>query len=574
MNDTMPIIGKLFLALQNVRFYPPTHLLVRESIAEAHNLLQAALTREREFAFGFTESNLMVNGQPVNSDPSQTKTLSRQFELLHIGTVVFRSGLPLSELNSFLACLALKPENINESGGFAKVLADSDLKYIRVDAVQYGRITKEEKKVVKEKKTAGEDDYLKALRKASRSIPASDTAFMSMPTAATLPADVASLPSPDELKELYAIRDRFRAELDRKIGDATRRYEIENKRLAAEKDTMDSIVRNVGEGVVVIGNDGNILMANPAAEKMLGQQGRSVAGRKLKESLRDEHSLVMTGGGSDSVTEIEVAGKNEETRRVLRSSNAVIEDQNGRTIGVVSVLSDITKMREVEQMKSDFVANVSHELRSPLAAIQKNLAIILDQTAGAINDDQKEFLSLAKGSVERLTRLINDLLDLSKIEAGKMEPKKARTDLNRLLHDAVASFTGWFREKDIVARLDLPSVSLEMEVDADKITQVVNNLLSNALKFTPPKGEIRVNLAVTERSAEVSVSDTGVGIAPKDIQRIFDKFEQVTANHTVGVNGTGLGLALARQIVEMHGGALNVRSEIGKGSTFFFTLPR
>jgi len=333
-------------------------------------------------------------------------------------------------------------------------------------------------------------------------------------------------------------------------------------------------MRNVGEGVVVIGNDGNIMMANPAAEKLLGTQRQAIIGQTLKDSLKEEHSLVLSGGSPESIKEIEVAGKDEETRRVLRSSNAVVEDQDGRTIGMVSVLSDITKMKEVEQLKSDFVANVSHELRSPLAAIQKNLSLILDQTAGETNANQNEFLSLAKDNVERLTRLINDLLDLSKIEAGKMELKKAKTDLKALVRNAVTAFTGWFKEKGITARLDVPNTPLDLEIDVDKITQVMNNLLSNALKFTPAKGEIRIALNAAAGPIEVSVTDTGIGIAPKDVQRIFNKFEQASANHPVGTNGTGLGLPLAKQIVEKHGGSMRVTSEIGKGSTFTFTLPR
>ncbi|MBU0715796.1 MAG: cell wall metabolism sensor histidine kinase WalK [Verrucomicrobia bacterium] len=571
VNDPAPIINKLFLALQNVRFYPSAHSLVQESIVDLHNLLQTALTSEKGLSFGFMESKLMVNGQLVNADPSQTKSLARHFEILHIGTVTFQNGLALPELRSFLECLAIKPEKLNEAGGLKKALSDHALEHVIISDVQYGRINKKDME-----EPAVDDDYRKALIKASRNIPTGDPIFNAdmAGTATTSAEPQGRQPSPEELKELYAIRARFQAELDQKVHEATRHYEVENKRLTFEKGTMDSIMRNVGEGVVVIGNDGNIIMANPAAEKLLSKQGRAIVGQTLKESLREEHSLVLSGGSPESIKEIEVAGKDEETRRVLRSSNAVVEDLDGRTIGMVSVLSDITKMKEVEQLKSDFVANVSHELRSPLAAIQKNLGLILDQTAGVINTNQKEFLSLAKDNVERLTRLINDLLDLSKIEAGKMELKKARTDLKALARNAVTAFTGWFHEKGITVRLDVPNTPVDLEVDADKITQVMNNLLSNALKFTPPKGEIRITLNAAVGPIEVSVTDTGIGIGPKDIQRIFNKFEQVSANHPAGANGTGLGLPLAKQIVEKHGGCMQVKSEIGKGSTFSFTLPR
>ncbi len=574
MSDTLGIVNKLFLALQNVRFYPPAHSLVQGSIGECYRLLQGTLADGKDFSFGFVEQKLVINGQPVEADPAQTKGLARQFELLRLDNITFRPGLATVELRKFLECLAAKPEDLNRDGGIIKALAARNLEHVQANDVRYGRIAKEsepgakpEKEKAKPASTAEEESFLKALRGSAAGAPAGGAAFAS-------PEALASLrqPSPTELQDLYALRDRFETELERRVRNAVRHYEDENRRLAFEKETMDSIMRNVGEGMVVVGNDGNILMANPAAEKMLGHTDGNVVGKSIKDSLHEEHSLVLTRGSPESVKEIELAGENAETRRVLRTSNAVIEDQNGRTIGMVSVLSDITKMKEVEQLKSDFVANVSHELRSPLAAIQKNLAIILDQTAGAINEDQKSFLSLAKGNVERLTRLINDLLDLSKIEAGKMEIKKAPTDLTALIRATLANFTGWFREKNIAARLELPEPPLQLEVDADKIVQVLNNLLSNALKFTPAEGEIRVRLTPGS-PVEIAVADSGPGIAPQDIQRIFNKFEQVAGHAGNGIHGTGLGLPLVKEIVERHGGAIRVESEVGKGSTFAFTLP-
>ncbi len=568
VNNPIPIISKFGLAFENIRFYPSTHSLVQDSLTDLQALIQKALGLGEEFTFGFIEKKLMVNGQVVAGDPSQTRSLARRFETLRIGTITFQFGLTFPEMRSFMECLAMKTASGNEAVAFKKALAEHAFQHVHVSEVHYARIDKN--------LTASDEDYRKALRAAGRNMSANVSTFILDESGTTPPPaePPPRMPSHKELKELYAIRDRFKTELDRQLREAIHHYEIENKRLAFEKDMIDSIMRNVGEGVVVIGNDGNIMMANPAAEKLLSKQGRAIVGQSLKESLREEHSLVLSGGSPESIKEIEVAGKDEETRRVLRSSNAVVEDLDGRTIGMVSVLSDITKMKEVEQLKSDFVANVSHELRSPLAAIQKNLGLILDQTAGVINANQKEFLSLAKDNVERLTRLINDLLDLSKIEAGKMELKKARTDLKALARNAVTAFTGWFREKGITARLDVPNTPLDLEVDADKITQVLNNLLSNALKFTPPKGEIRIALNAAVGPIEVSVTDTGIGIAQKDMQRIFNKFEQAGANHPIGANGTGLGLPLAKEIVKKHGGCMRVTSEIGKGSTFTFTLPR
>jgi PAS domain S-box-containing protein len=582
MADTVNILNKLFLALQNVRFYPSSHTLVQESLSAVFALLQGELASGKDFTFGFVEKKLIVNGQQADTNPAQTRDLARNFEILRIDNITIKPGLTQAELRAFLECFAVKPEQLNESGGMKKAIADKGLKHVQANDVTYGRINKDKEKprerpapAVKRKETdqkitADEMDFINALRNADQAKPPEPPPA---PAAPAVDPDL-PVPSPEELRELYAIRDRFKNELDRKVKEAVEPYQKENKRLAFEKEKMDSIMHNVGEGVVVVGNDGNILMANPAARKLLGgQTSQAVVGQALKETLHEEHSLVLTKGSPESVTEIEVAGQNTDTRRVLRTSNAVIEDSDGRTIGMVSVLSDITKMKEVEQMKSDFVANVSHELRSPLAAIQKNLMVILDKTAGDINDNQQVFLSLAKENVERLTRLVNDILDLSKMEAGKMELKKNKTDLAELIRKAVASFSGWFGEKGIKSRLELPDNPVELEIDADKIIQVMNNLLSNALKFTPSKGEIKVALRGASPALEVAVTDSGVGIAEKDIKRIFSKFEQVSSNHPNGQNGTGLGLPIAKEIVEKHGGNMTVSSETGKGSTFLFTLP-
>ncbi len=583
MSDSAVIINKLFLALQNVRFYPPAHMLVKESLSTVFTLLQGALASNNDFSFGFIEKKLMVNGKPVVADSAQTNDLARYFEILHIDNITIKPGLTEAELRSFLECLSVKPEQLNESGGMKKAITDKGLRHVQANDVAYGRITKDKLKpkpseTVRhkdddKKTTAAEDDFIKALRTADKLKPA-DVPEAPAPAPEEPPVDTnQAVPSPEELKDLYTIRDKFDSELDQRVKEKVKHYEGENKRLGYEKDKMDSIMHNVGEGVVVVGNDGNILMANPAAQKLLGsQKDQDIVGQALKENLKEEHSMVVTKDSPRSVVEIEVAGKDSETRRMLKTSNAVIEDSDGKTIGMVSVLSDVTKMKEVEQIKSDFVANVSHELRSPLAAIQKNLMVILDETAGKVNNDQKDFLSLANENVQRLTRLVNDILDLSKLEAGKMELKKTRTDVMELVRKSVYSFSGWFDEKNIKSSLKLPDKPVKLEIDSDKIIQVMNNLLSNALKFTPAKGEIRVALRVAN-PVEISVTDTGAGISKDDIQRVFSKFEQVSTSHPNGANGTGLGLPLAKEIVERHGGKITVKSDVGKGSTFSFTLP-
>jgi len=573
MNE-LKVINALFLALQNIRFYPPAHSLVQESITEFYRALQSELSGRNDFSIGFVEKKLMINGQPFALESSQIAELARYFEILKIDNITLQAGVTPSELHSFLGCLAIKAEDLDRSGGIQKALQDRNLKHVLANIVLYGRIRQEAEKAKEkqQKQTGEEEDFIKALRGSGRQFYAKSPSAPPDDEAPPPAINEGKMPSDEELRRLYAIRDQYDAELKRRVEEEAGRYKDEIKRLTFEKNRIDAVMRNVGEGVIVVGNDGKVLMANPAAEKLLGQNGERIMGQALKDTMQKEHALILSHGNQESVEEIEVAGEDKDTRRILRASNAVVEDRDGQTIGMVSVLSDITRMKELEQLKSDFVANVSHELRSPLVAIQKNLAVLMDQSPGEMNGTQKEFLSLAKDNLDRLTRIINDLLDLSKIEAGKMELKKSKTDLVALAHNAVQAFAGWFREKDIVVKLDLPPAPLELEVDADKITQVLNNLLSNALKFTPAKGRISVGIKDSD-PVEVFISDSGVGIAAGDMRRIFNKFEQVGSHKHNGVAGTGLGLPLAKEMVEKHGGRIWVQSEVDKGSTFIFTLP-
>ena len=233
------------------------------------------------------------------------------------------------------------------------------------------------------------------------------------------------------------------------------------------------------------------------------------------------------------------------------------------------------KSRQLElasQHKSEFLANMSHELRTPLNAIIGFSEVLSEGMFGEINEKQTEYLKDILESGQHLLSLINDILDLSKIEAGRMELELADFDLPSAIENALilvrerASRRGITLERTIDERLEM------IRADERKVKQVLLNLLSNALKFTPEGGRIDVSARLHDDSAEISVTDTGVGIAPEDQEAVFEEFRQV-GTAAKKVEGTGLGLALARKFIELHGGRIWVRSQVGVGSTFTFTLP-
>jgi signal transduction histidine kinase len=229
------------------------------------------------------------------------------------------------------------------------------------------------------------------------------------------------------------------------------------------------------------------------------------------------------------------------------------------------------KLQQLDKIKSDFVANVAHEFRTPLTIIKGNVDLVNKGGLGLVAPAQKEMLDGAINIVNRLSRLVNDLLDISKIESGKMELKKEPVEMNKIIEENTAIFDKLIKDKKQTLKKNLAKDLPGIIADKDKITQVFVNLLNNAIKYTPESKNITIETFNLDKEIMVGVSDCGEGVAPDDIDKIFDKFTRVTAEKK---EGTGLGLPIAKDIVNLHKGRIWVKSEIGKGSQFFFTLPK
>lgn len=346
------------------------------------------------------------------------------------------------------------------------------------------------------------------------------------------------------------------------------------KKTLNEKKQTEAIVRSVAAGMVVVNNKGEVLLMNPAAEKLLDTKKEEKIGHQLTEGAGEEQLISLAKTTSlDGETDIEI-DSNEDTKKILRSSSAVIEDENGQTVGMVTVLNDITKQKELDNMKSQFLSNVTHELRNPIGAIKQSIAVILEGTAGDLTEPQHKFLSNAKRNLDRLSALVDDILDLSKLEAKKMEIKLKLTAISKVIDEVCETIDTWTKNKEIRIVKDVEEGLPEINVDPDRIIQVLMNIISNAIKFTPKDGTITIGAKLSEEKDKmsVSISDTGVGIPKEDQPKIFGKFQQAK-NRSVGdKSGTGLGLTIAQELVGLHGGKISVDSEEGKGTTFTFTL--
>ena len=355
----------------------------------------------------------------------------------------------------------------------------------------------------------------------------------------------------------------------KKYEDVKREY----KRVNLEKKNTEAVVKSIAEGLVVVNQNGEVLLMNPAAKKLLGAQGEKKIGTSILEGLGNECLVSMShkSDGSDEQV-VEYTSKDESIKKVIRASTAVIQNEEGQTIGMMNVLTDVTKQKELDEIKTRFVSNVTHELRTPIVAMQKSVEILMDSVSASPNQVQSNFINIIHRNLLHLSRLVEDLLDIAKIESGQMRLKFAAGSLEQLLNEACDTLDTWAKSKEITLRKDFDKTFPKIIMDSVKITQVLNNLISNAIKFTPRGGEIFVSSAWNDASSvKVCVADTGVGIAKENLPKLFGRFEQFGDQQ--GITGTGLGLCISKEIVTRHAGKISAESEEKKGTQFTFILP-
>lgn len=344
--------------------------------------------------------------------------------------------------------------------------------------------------------------------------------------------------------------------------------------LAVEKNRLETILRNMADGVLLADNKGRLVLVNPAAEAMFGINAEEALGKDHLEVTHhfdlDERLHRVLREGQPQTLEIRRARPQEEIleARLAPSGDGVTEPR-----GVLMVVRNVTRARKLEQMRTEFVANVTHELRTPLTAIRGFAETLLE---GALEDAEtaRHFVGIIKQESEALGLLIEDLLDLSRIESGKWKMLREPLQLHQLVAETVGRLGPKAQDLGIDLRLEVPESLPEVTGDAGRLSQVLLNLLDNALKYTPRGGSVTVSARETGTAVAVSVADTGVGMPKADLPRIFERFYRVDKARTRRTGGTGLGLSIVKHIVEAHGGTITVVSDVGKGATFTFTLPK
>jgi two-component system, OmpR family, phosphate regulon sensor histidine kinase PhoR len=362
--------------------------------------------------------------------------------------------------------------------------------------------------------------------------------------------------------------------------------EIRHRVSEAERRQIEAVLHSLRDAVIVTDAFNEIVMANQAAAGIFGFDRKTAIHKPLDQAIADRSLSQLVRDARDStnfndarhVEHVVVgagADKGDQAKgTVYDVTLACVENHKHEVAGVVTILHDLTRERELSQMKSDFVAKASHELRTPLSSIRAYVEMLVD---GEATDEKArhEFYRIMQNETERLSRLIDNMLNISRIEAGIVQIDRENVDIKALVGRAMHTLEPQAKEKSISLHQRLSAVDLCVEGDADMLYQVVLNLLSNAVKYTPEGGRVTVSADSDNltRSVLVSVADTGLGIPPDSLPKLFDKFYRVE-NYKRVAKGTGLGLSLCKHIVEMvHHGQVGVDSKLGMGSKFWFSVP-
>jgi signal transduction histidine kinase len=343
--------------------------------------------------------------------------------------------------------------------------------------------------------------------------------------------------------------------------------------LALEQSRMHTIVHCMGDGILVTNRDLEVVLVNAALYQLLGLIAVSppapLAAFIKDETLREAiQSLVSAGEANKTISQELCCG-----RVHLRALSAAFHGPDHQVLGTVTVFHDVTSFKELEEMKDDFVRMVSHELRSPISAIKLQHAVILDGLAGELTDKQRGLITRAQAKLQGLLDLINDLLDVAKMEAGFRHFEQEPLQLLEVLTEIVEFLEAKAEVQRVKLRLEAPTHLPPILADHRGIEEVFTNLISNAINYSPDGGNVTISAQPQGDFLEVRVSDQGIGIEPEEVPKIFDKFYRVKSPQTRQVIGTGLGLPIVKSVVEAHRGSIEVESQVGAGSTFRVLLP-
>ncbi|CBH22671.1 sensory box histidine kinase yycg [Acetoanaerobium sticklandii] len=344
--------------------------------------------------------------------------------------------------------------------------------------------------------------------------------------------------------------------------------------ISSEKSKLNAIIKHMEDGLVAIDGKGQIIHYNPSFLSMLNLREKDLTDKSYDKIIDDyskdlEYGAILQKSISNSSENI-IFENNK--KRILKASPALFRDEAGRISGAIVVFQDITESQRLEDMRREFVANVSHELKTPITTIKSYSETLL---CGALEDKElsKNFVEVIENEADRMSSLVKDLLQLSHMDYEKVVWEMHHLDLREIVTDSVRKLEVHFQNKNQKLNMKISDEAVPIYADRGKIQQVIINLLTNAIKYTPENGNIRISAQVVDKNAIFQIQDSGIGIPKEDIKRIFERFYRVDKGRSRAQGGTGLGLSIAHNIIKQHKGSIKVSSELEKGSIFTVYFP-
>jgi len=560
--DVLKAFGK---TLSQMNLYNANHPAVKQMTSDTASALSSLLTEAEggEITYSIDQDKLVANGRIIGQVFELPNSVPQIFAKFKLNSVAFKSGLTEAELTAFSEMAAMRPDDAKglDPGAY---LTSKGVACIIVNEAVYSKVAEADDGPAPQK-TA--EQFLQE----TQDKPIEDAIEKLVRMAVADPKEQALL--------MEAVLRRVREDLEKKVSEATRELVWQKQTLENEQARTQGVMESMATGVVVVDDQGKVLMMNPEAEELFGKGLSEMAGTSIREGGGEDRMLSVARDlevPKDRAIEAGVeALAMDDAKRTLRASTAVIQNEAGKPVGVVQAISDKAKHRELQKMEREFVAHVTHELRAPLSSIRAALEIVEEMTAATLDADAKKMFSNAMRNTDRLEDLVNSILDFGKLESGQMtvHPKVSRPEV--IAREATESMQPWAQKRGVTltveSAVDLP----EVYADWKRTVQVIVNLLSNAIKFTPKQGRIQVFVELSapgENAVLFRVKDTGPGIPKEEQTRVFEKFQQIQSGDK-HVGGTGLGLAIAKALIHMQKGKMWLESDPGQGATFLFTLP-
>ncbi|MEC2075626.1 cell wall metabolism sensor histidine kinase WalK [Metabacillus fastidiosus] len=354
------------------------------------------------------------------------------------------------------------------------------------------------------------------------------------------------------------------------FNNLTEKLEEAQGMTEGERRKLASVIAHMTDGVIATNRNGEVILINNPAVTMMNVSRETLKNIKITELLGIEEEYTLEGL-FDEQEDLILDFSTEEVPYILKVSFTAIQREKGKIDGLIIVIYDVTEQEKIDQERREFVANVSHELRTPLTTMRSYLEA-LEEGAWEDKELAPQFLKVTQNETERMIRLVNDLLRLSKMDSKDYNVKKRSVNFTDFLNTVVDRFE-MTKSEHITFFRRIPNEDLYVDIDTDKITQVLDNIISNAIKYSPEGGQIHFQVDILTDELQIRVRDQGVGIPKESIYKIFDRFYRVDKARTRRLGGTGLGLAIAKEMVTAHGGDIWAESKEGKGTTIFFTLP-